>query len=380
MRRLSYADRLKALSYMLLVAAVIASSALVAWKSYTIASYNAEHGSPYVSDEIYYVDSARRYLRDLFGVKVDESMFSNKTRPDYYNLEHPPLGKYIIALSIALLGDDPLNWRVPGIVEASLLPAILGVALYYARRDPLGALAGAVAALALAADPIVSYSASVAMLDIHLAFFEALTLGLLVGGRRRLALVAAGLTLSVKMSGVAAVLLLIGYSLLFDEGVRGKLRGVSEAILIPVLVYAILLAPLAAYFGPVKLVDETMRAIEWHTTSRPPGPPTSTPIEWILNGNPFYYSFGPVAFAGVLNTVLHIEALILAAPLIVASSALRRPPASIGSLLYVSVIATYLIVYLMGNKTLYSFYSVQLSPAMAAGIASTLLLLGVGDE
>jgi len=44
---------------------------------------------------------------------------------DYLNTEHPPLGKYLIALSIILLGDHPFHWRVPSIVSGVLMILLL---------------------------------------------------------------------------------------------------------------------------------------------------------------------------------------------------------------------------------------------------------------
>ena len=54
-----------------------------------------------VFDEIYFPVFASKYLE---GER-------------FFDL-HPPLGKFIIAASIALFGDDPIGWR--------LMPAVFG--------------------------------------------------------------------------------------------------------------------------------------------------------------------------------------------------------------------------------------------------------------
>jgi len=301
---------------------------------------------------------------------VDEAAFSNKTRPDYYNLEHPPLGKYIIAASIAFCGDKPLCWRLPGIIEASVLVAVLGLSTA-ARRSPAWYAAGAAAALAAAADPVLYRSAAVAMLDIHLAFFTGLSIAAASRGRLTLAAVLAGLAASVKYSGVAAVFA----AMLVAVAYLGAKRGTVEAariLLVSLAVFALVHVPLAAYFGPGRLVEETLRALEWHTTPRPEGPPTSTPLEWVLNANPFYYSFAPGPVAAETNTIIHFYAI---AGTLLAATALARgkchqPPYTAGPLNYAMVFAVYALVMALGNTTLYSFYAVQLTPGAAATVAS----------
>ncbi len=354
-----------------MVAVVAASSAKILIASYQLAESYSRH-TAYVSDEIYYVDAARRLLRDMAGFEVNESMFSNKTGSDYYNLEHPPLGKYIIALSIALCGDTPICWRAPGIVEASLIPAIVALGIYSGRRGSVGALAASAAALALAAEPSLYRAAAVAMLDIHLAFFTALALALAAAGRARAAALAGGLAASVKMSGAAAVL---GVAIVnaYSSRPGERARAASEAVIIALVVYAASHLPLLVIFSPARLVDEVIAALSWHTTPRPEGPPTSTPIGWILNSNPFYYTFAPAPVAAVTNTTIQLYALAasIVAPLLAGK---RGLVAVAGPAFHASVFAVYALVMALGNTTLYSFYAVQLAPSAAASVAASVVM------
>jgi dolichyl-phosphate-mannose-protein mannosyltransferase len=74
-------------------------------------------------DEIYFPVFARKYLD---GVQ-------------FFDL-HPPLGKFIMATSIAVFGDTPIGWR--------LMPAVFGCALillgavlgWYLTQEGVGAL------------------------------------------------------------------------------------------------------------------------------------------------------------------------------------------------------------------------------------------------
>ncbi len=357
---------------------LIAISVCTSYESYRYALANDRSGQLYVSDEIYYVDSARRYLEFIFGVDVNASMYSNKTNADYFNLEHPPLGKYLIALSMVIYGDNPLGWRMPGIIESGLIVLFVGGAILLAGKNRIaGALASIAGVAALGSEKLLAVSGSIAMLDIHLAFFTSLTVSFLLLGKRRPALIAGSLALSTKLSGAASIVAVMLYDLYREGSVRDKAKRLSEDVLIPFMLYVALMIPLIAYFGPVDIVKETLSALKWHVTSRPPGPPTSTPLGWILNSNPFYYSFKPAAQAATLNTVLHITALVVMAPLVYIATKCRSDQLLVGPLNYLSVLIIYALVWILGNRTLYSFYSVQLIPPMAATIGSLVIIGGM---
>jgi hypothetical protein len=103
-------------------------------------------------DEVHYLPAARELL--VLG--------------EFTNREHPLLGKQLIALGIALFGDNPVGWR--------LLPTLLGtLALFGAMRALWFASASRFATLAygvlLATGFHLFVHARIAMLDIvYLAF------------------------------------------------------------------------------------------------------------------------------------------------------------------------------------------------------------------
>lgn len=104
-------------------------------------------------DETYYVEDARDLL--AYGVERGRAV-------------HPPVGKWLIGVGIAVVGDDPFGWRV-----AAALAGTLTVALTYAvGRRLLGSpwLAG-LAALLVAVDGLALTMSRVAMLDAFLALF-----------------------------------------------------------------------------------------------------------------------------------------------------------------------------------------------------------------
>jgi len=379
-RRLSYADPRVAGAVLFLAgfALALAASLWVAWESYAAASFYSAPGIDYVSDEVYYVDVARKYVRVLLGVEMEYWRDSGKVDEGYWNFEHPPLAKYVIALSMILCGDEPLCWRLPSIVMGATIPLVLYAGFTLAYRGPLGSLAGGLAALAAASDGVLRAASSVAMLDIYQAFFTAIGIALALNGRYALASVAGGLAAASKMSGAAAVLAAGLLWAASEERPARKLAALLAAATLGFTVYVAVHLPLAAAFGAERLVEETLNALRWHTTSRPTGPPTSTPLGWILNSNTFFYSYGPLPLRAATNTPLHLAALAAAPAAIIAEIvAGRRLWPGVGHVYYFSLLALYAAVMALGNQTLYSFYAVQLTPAMAA-VAGELFLAAAG--
>lgn len=375
MMRLSYADNRLTFLFIAGLAASIAMGSWVLTQSMAIAGAL----QPYTSDEIYYVDVARRILERVFEVSsIHWWQYSGKTDVGYMNTEHPPLGKYIIALSMLVCGDKPLCWRLPGSVEAALVPVVLYLGYSAAgRRAGLpvaGVAAGLAAAAAAAGDRILVEESAVAMLDIHVAFFTAIALSAAAAGRLRLAYTAAALAAAAKYSGVfvlPAVWLAAWYWL---GDARRFSRIVAESILAAVAVQLILWAPLAVKLGgaswPLWLVKQFTGALGWHTQARPTGPPTSPPWLWALNYNPSYLSYAPLV-GGEVTVPLHVAALLLGSGLAVYCWPSRC--FALGSYSMALIILGYIVVYALGNTTLYSFYAVQLTPAVA-GVMGDLVL------
>jgi dolichyl-phosphate-mannose-protein mannosyltransferase len=170
-------------------------------------------------DEIYFPVMARKYLDGVY----------------FFDL-HPPLGKFIIAISIAALGDTSLAWR--------LMPALFGLAMI-----PLGALLGwyyfreRVAALLLAAfiageTFLVAYSRVGIMDGILLFFMLATLLAALLAERRSQVLwvaVLLGLAISVKWA-VLTVAVPVGYILWR----KGLFRPFLASMWISAIIYVVI--------------------------------------------------------------------------------------------------------------------------------------------
>lgn len=136
-----------------------------------------------VFDEIQYLDSSRALLAGATNL----------------NPEAPPLGKLIVAGSIALFGDNPLGWRASGAVFGSM--TLVGVFLFLnvLLEDYALALSGSLITLS---NNFLYVFARLAMMDIYLmgfmiwgllAFTAALRLEHLNAIGRRLLFVLSGL-------------------------------------------------------------------------------------------------------------------------------------------------------------------------------------------
>ena len=137
-------------------------------------------------DEIHYLPAARAIL-DL----------SHPANP-----EHPPLGKEILALGIALFGDRPLGWRIMPVLFGTLGLFAAMRALWFASASRFASIACGV--LLVTAFPLLVQS-RIAMLDIFMASFTLVALWLCAGAVRepetaRWRLAGAGVALGLSMA------------------------------------------------------------------------------------------------------------------------------------------------------------------------------------
>ncbi|MEM4605016.1 MAG: phospholipid carrier-dependent glycosyltransferase [Pyrobaculum sp.] len=351
---------------------LVAAFLFLAWQVVTLPGSDGG----YISDEVWYVSASRNILHDFFKAEggsryytAPEDCLTNGSRvvkvytnidvvtaegpvtcfirrgfpyPDkpgilnYYNLEHPPLAKYILAFVI-WLRDEPIYWRLPSIIFG----AATVVLVYAIARRVAGRAWAAVAAGALALDNTFRSMAGIAMLDIYLAFFTTLLVYMYVYNRILAVGFVLGLAASVKYSGAFP---LFGLAYLYA---RQSLWKFVTVVLSAASAFLLIHMPLVGYLGLSRWVGEVAAAISWHTTSRPPGPVASTPLDWLLMQNSFMLHQDLYASGTPVYLIALIYALI------------RRDDLSI---LYLSTYGGYWLVYLAGNHTLYSFYTTHFSP------------------
>ncbi len=170
------------------------------------------HPHELVFDETYYVKDA--YTLSQLGYEgswpADANLSFNAGHPEIYLdgpsfVAHPPVGKWIIALGLALFGaGDPFGWRIAVAVSGILLVLItMLIAQRLFRSTLLAVIAGGLIAI----DGNAIVLSRVALLDSMLALFALLGAGAVLLDRswneRRLAQWAAGTDLEARPWGPA---------------------------------------------------------------------------------------------------------------------------------------------------------------------------------
>ncbi|MFB6464670.1 phospholipid carrier-dependent glycosyltransferase [Bradyrhizobium tunisiense] len=123
----------------------------------------------FVFDEVHYVPAARQMLAPAMSQPMLNPM-------------HPPLGKELIAASIAAFGDNALGWRYP----ATLFGALAIVAIYLCGLALFSAQGPAIAAALIAGlNQMLYVQARIAMLDVFALGLSLLATAAFMHGFRR---------------------------------------------------------------------------------------------------------------------------------------------------------------------------------------------------
>ncbi|HET9954293.1 MAG TPA: glycosyltransferase family 39 protein [Polyangiaceae bacterium] len=169
----------------------------------------------FLFDEHHFVNNARNYLAG----QADQN-------------DHPPLGKLLIAASIALFGDNSAAWRAPALLLGA---ASLGLAAFAAARSFKSPRAGWIALGLCAADGFLIAYSRAALLD---GYLMCVGLGLLCvvsfAASPVTALAAGallGLALAIKFSGVALLLPILVW-LAFTKGTWSKRAALIALVLV----------------------------------------------------------------------------------------------------------------------------------------------------
>jgi dolichyl-phosphate-mannose-protein mannosyltransferase len=167
-------------------------------------------------DEIYFPVFARDYLNGT----------------PFFDL-HPPLGKFIIAVGIALVGNTPMGWRImPALFGCAmiLLAAVLG---WYYFKERVGAL---LLATFVACETMLIVYSRISLMDGILVFFMLATFLAAVLVRRRgqilWPMILLGLTIAIKWAAFPLAVP-VGYILWR----KGLLKPLLWTLWVPALVY-----------------------------------------------------------------------------------------------------------------------------------------------
>jgi dolichyl-phosphate-mannose--protein O-mannosyl transferase len=167
-------------------------------------------------DEIYFPVMANKYLRGV----------------EFFDL-HPPLGKFIIAWSIALFGNTPFAWRLTPAIFGIVLIALAGAIGWYLYRERV---AVPLLVLLFAGETILIVHSRTGVMDIFLVFFVVATFLAALWAREvshtLLVAVLLGLAISVKWAAFP-VAIPAGYVLWR----KGLLKPFVASLWVSVLLY-----------------------------------------------------------------------------------------------------------------------------------------------
>lgn len=286
-------------------------------------TYHLDFPKTYQFDEAHYVPAAKTWLE------------SGKVR----NWEHPPLGKYLIALSITLFGDKPQGWRMMSVFFG--IATLWGVFFVSYALFNHAILAWLTFFLTLS-NHFVYVHARIAMLDTFMVAFLVWAIGFLTFAvssknastpKRNQALLLSGvffgLSLACKWSGLYAlslclVFLIVNRLITHDRWIRLPVsfsiqRLVISLVCIPVGIYLLTYVSLLMHksFSLINLIQLQLFMLKTHAQLAGAHPYASAWNTWPLMIRPIWYTFEevpPDSFRGVFlvgNPIIIYLGLIL---------------------------------------------------------------------
>lgn len=355
-----------------------------------------------IFDEAFYVNAARVIL----GWDVREGAhYAGAVAGLDPNLEHPPLGKVLMAGSMALFGDNGLGWRLPSLIAGMIaLAALYRIVRAAGESRWLGVLAVGIFAF----DNLALVHGRIGTLDMLVLAPILLAAWMVLRGRWLAAGALVGLGLLVKLTALYALLALLvlaGLALL-DRWRRerrvafGDFRPTAALLAGTLIVGGIGLGILDNRFTTFATpVDHVRHMLEYGAAlAREGGPPEdcisndSTPWQWLVNDCEMRYlriaeavrvddrviaSHATIDFRGAMNPAL-LGAMAFAIPFAASSAWRRRSRLATWSLVWMGASYLPLIpLVLFGQRITYIYYFLPVVPALGAAVALLLLRSGL---
>ena len=362
------------------------------------AAWITQPGSGLIFDESYYVNASRVILGwdiPLAGHYAEDPAGLDP------NDEHPPLGKLLMAASMAVFGDNGLGWRLPSLLAGmvSLLALYLVV-----RAAGESRWFGVLAVGLFAFDNLSLVHGRIGTLDMMV--LAPLLLGAWLALERRW--FAAGLLMGlgtlVKLTGLyglAALLLWLAIEHLMRWRSQGRIdlafvRPVGLLVAGFVLVFGAGLTALDARFSPWKNpLDHVRHMVTYGTLLLRPDDvvghcesPDSAPWQWLVNDCQITYlrvdvtsradgevvaKHAKIDFRGAMNPVL-LAGLWLAFPMAAWLAWRRQSRVATWALVWAA--ASYLpfvVLAIFQSRITYIYYFLPVVPALAVAVAALLL-------
>ncbi len=355
-----------------------------------------------IFDEAYYVNAARIML----GWTVEPGAhYAGATAGLDPNMEHPPLGKLVLALSMLVFGDNGLGWRIPSVVAGM---AALGAVYGIARAAGESAWLAILAVGFLAFDNLTLVHSRIGTLDMLVLAPILFGAWLALRDRWVLAGVFMALGMLVKLTavyGLLAVLILLAIRV----GTRWRaqrridLLDLRPAVIVAVVSIGLFLAGLWAldsrYTTYTSPLDHVAHMVEYGANLKSPvdhagicATNDSAPWEWPFNecqitylrvdvtvraGDTIISKIPSVDFRGALNPLL-AGAIPLAFLFATWLAWRTKSPLARWSVIWAAAnYLPYVVLAIVNHRITYIYYFLPVIPAVAIAVAILLLRSGL---
>ena len=355
-----------------------------------------------IFDEAYYVNAARI----LLGWPVEAGAHYAGATPGLDpNMEHPPLGKLILALSMLIFGDNGIGWRIPSVIAGM---TALGAVYMIVRAAGETAWLAILAVGLLAFDNLTLVHGRIGTLDMLVLAPILVGAWLALRDRWVLAGVFMALGMLVKLTAIygllaVLILLLIRISASWRRDRKISIGDLRPAVTIGVVSAGLFLAGLwaldARYTTYVTPIDHVRHMIEYGANLKSPvdhaGICTTTdsaPWEWPFNecqitylrvdvtvrsGETVISKLPTIDFRGALNPLL-AGAIPLAFLFATWFAWRRKNMLARWSVAWAAAnYLPYVALAIVNHRITYIYYFLPVIPAIAIAVAILLLRSGL---
>jgi len=325
-----------------------------------------------VFDEVYYVDGARDYLAG--GVEVTDGAAEF--------VVHPPLGKWLIALGIALFGDTSTGWRI-----ASAVIGTLSIALIYlvAKRLFNSDYLALVAAGLMTIDGLHLVMSRTALLDIFLMFFLLAAFLALLYEKHLATAIFLALALATKWSAVYFIIAI------------GIYLAITNWRKLPYYLPTIPIIYLISWSGwfasdqgwsrnhssnPIlSFIHYHREILNFHTGLKTDHSYEASPWNWLILGRPTSFFYESPKTCGAENCSQEVLAMgtpviwwfgLVALAITIGYFLSRRE--KVAGLILMGLLSNYLPWLLFPERTTFYFYAISFLPFLILAIIYSLML------
>ena len=323
-----------------------------------------------VFDEIYYVDGAQDYLSSGVETESGKAEF----------VVHPPVGKWMIAMGIRLVGDNPTGWRF---ASALIGTASIGILYLVARRLFESEFIALIAATLMTIDGLHVVMSRTALLDIYLMFFLLTAFLAFLSERHLISAIMLGLALGTKWSAVYIIAALIVYLL-----VKNRKAFLLYLPIIPLIYLLSWTGWLVSDSGwdrqssknpLIALFNYHQEILNFHTGLTTDHSYEASPWSWLLLGRPTSFFYAAPETCGAPSCSQEVLALGtpviwwfgLIAIFITLGYFISRRERNAG-LILMALAANYLPWLLFPERTTFYFYAVVFAPYLILAICYSI--------